>query len=50
MTTGPEVGPAVLYDVTSPAKYFLLWFTRAAPSREQTGRYRLEVDDIKLIE
>jgi serine/threonine-protein kinase len=37
-------------DVTSPSKYFLLWFTKAAPSRDQAGRYRLEIDDVKLIE
>ncbi|HEU4392761.1 MAG TPA: protein kinase [Solirubrobacterales bacterium] len=37
-------------DVSTPAKYFLLWFTKAAPSRDQDGRYRLEIDDVKLIE
>ncbi len=37
-------------DVASAAKYFLLWFTKAAPSRDQDGRYRLEIDDVKLID
>jgi tRNA A-37 threonylcarbamoyl transferase component Bud32 len=37
-------------DVASPSKYFLIWFTKAAPSRDQPGRYGLEIDDVKLIE
>jgi hypothetical protein len=37
-------------NVTAPAEYFLIWFTKAAPSRDQSGRYRLEVDDVKLID
>ncbi|HEX5714445.1 MAG TPA: protein kinase [Solirubrobacterales bacterium] len=36
-------------DVTSPSKYFLIWFTKAAPSLDQEGRYRLEIDDVKLL-
>jgi eukaryotic-like serine/threonine-protein kinase len=40
----------VQLDVPSPAKYFLIWFTEAAPSRDQEGRYRLEISDIKLID
>ena len=34
----------------SPAKYFLIWFTKAAPSREQEGRYQVEISDVKLID
>ena len=34
----------------SPAKYFLIWFTRAAPSKEQEGRYQVEISDVKLID
>jgi eukaryotic-like serine/threonine-protein kinase len=34
----------------SPAKYFLLWFTTAAPSQEQEGRYQVEISDVKLID
>ena len=37
-------------DVPAPSKYFLIWFTKAAPSLDQAGRYRLEIDDVKLIE
>jgi eukaryotic-like serine/threonine-protein kinase len=37
-------------DLASPARYFLIWFTRAAPSRDQDGRYRLEIADVKLID
>jgi len=37
-------------DVVAPAKYFLIWFTRAAPSRDQESRFRLEIDDVKLID
>jgi len=36
--------------LASPAKYFLIWFTKAAPSRDQDGRYRLEISDVKLID
>jgi eukaryotic-like serine/threonine-protein kinase len=34
----------------SPAKYFLLWFTKAAPSQEQEGRYQVEISDVKLVD
>jgi eukaryotic-like serine/threonine-protein kinase len=34
----------------SPAKYFLIWFTRAAPSQEQEGRYQVEISDVKLLD
>ncbi len=37
-------------DVPTPSKYFLIWFTKAAPSLDQSGRYRLEIDDVKLID
>jgi hypothetical protein len=36
--------------VPSPSRYFLIWFTQAAPSLDQSGRYRLEIDDVKLID
>ncbi len=45
----PEVAEIPL-DVPSPSKYFLIWFTKAAPSLDQDSRYRLQVDDVKLIE
>jgi eukaryotic-like serine/threonine-protein kinase len=36
--------------LAAPAKYFLIWFNKAAPARDQEGRYQVEVSDIKLIE
>ncbi len=41
---------AVPVTVGSPATNFLIWFTRAPPSRDQNGRFRLEISDVKLIE
>jgi len=32
------------------AKYFLIWFTKASPARDQEGRYQVEISDIKLFE
>jgi serine/threonine-protein kinase len=39
----------ITLDVPAPSKYFLIWFTKAAPSLDQAGRYRLEIDDVKLL-
>ena len=36
-------------DVPSPAKYFLIWFNKAAPARDQEGRYQVEISDVKLL-
>jgi len=36
-------------DVPTPARYFLIWFNKAAPSRDQEGRYQLEISDVKLL-
>ncbi len=36
-------------DVTQPSTYFLLWFTKASPARDQEGRYQIEISDIKLL-
>jgi tRNA A-37 threonylcarbamoyl transferase component Bud32 len=36
-------------DVRSPAGYFLIWFNRAAPSRDQPGRYEVAVSDVNLL-
>ncbi|HEX6152725.1 MAG TPA: protein kinase, partial [Solirubrobacterales bacterium] len=30
-------------DLSSPARYFLIWFTKAAPSLDQEGRYQVEI-------
>jgi len=37
-------------SLSAPARYFLIWFTRAAPSLDQEGRYQLEISDVKLFE
>ena len=36
-------------SVPAPAKYFLIWFTKAAPARDQAGRYQVEISDVKLL-
>jgi eukaryotic-like serine/threonine-protein kinase len=41
---------AIDLQLDSPAKYFLLWFTKAAPSSEQEGRYQVEISDVKLVD
>ena len=35
--------------VRQPSTYFLLWFTRVSESRDQPGRYQVEVSDIRLL-
>ncbi|HEX6665475.1 MAG TPA: protein kinase [Solirubrobacterales bacterium] len=37
-------------SLSSPAKYFLIWFNKASPARDQAGRYQVEISDVKLIE
>ncbi len=32
-----------------PARYFLIWFNKAAPARDQEGRYQVEISDVKLL-
>jgi serine/threonine-protein kinase len=34
----------------SPAKYFLIWFNKAAPARDQADRYQVEISDVKLVD
>jgi serine/threonine-protein kinase len=34
----------------SPARYYLIWFTKAAPARDQEGRFQVEISDVKLVE
>jgi serine/threonine-protein kinase len=36
-------------EVRQPSTYFLLWFTKASPARDQEGRYQIEISDIKLL-
>ena len=35
--------------VREPSTYFLLWFTKASPARDQQDRYQIEISDIKLF-
>jgi serine/threonine-protein kinase len=37
-------------NLSEPAKYFLIWFNKASPARDQEGRYQVEISDVKLIE
>jgi hypothetical protein len=36
-------------NLTEPAKYFLIWFNKAAPARDQEGRFQVEISDVKLL-
>ena len=46
-----NAGSTVEVDLglTAPAKYFLIWFNKAAPARDQEGRYQVEISDVKLL-
>jgi eukaryotic-like serine/threonine-protein kinase len=49
-----EVGEAeetqeIDLTVSQPSTYFLLWFTKASPARDQEGRFQIEISDIKLL-
>ncbi len=35
--------------MTSPARYFLLWFNKASEAGDQYGGYQVEISDIKLL-
>jgi eukaryotic-like serine/threonine-protein kinase len=48
--TEAEETEDVELHLAAPAKYFLIWFNRAAPARDQEGRYQVEISDVKLIE
>jgi eukaryotic-like serine/threonine-protein kinase len=39
----------IALKVPQPSRFFLLWFTKAAESRDQEGRFQVEVSDIKLL-
>jgi tRNA A-37 threonylcarbamoyl transferase component Bud32 len=47
--TNAAGGDEVDLSLTEPAKYFLIWFNKAAPARDQEGRYQVEVSDVKLL-
>jgi eukaryotic-like serine/threonine-protein kinase len=48
--TDAQKNEEVELHLGSPAKYFLIWFTRAASSQEQEGRYQVEISDVKLLD
>jgi serine/threonine-protein kinase len=48
--TDAEKNEEVELHLAGPAKNFLLWFTKAAPARDQEGRYQVEISEVKLIE
>jgi eukaryotic-like serine/threonine-protein kinase len=48
--TDAESSDEVDLTVGSPSKYFLIWFNKAAPARDQAGRYQVEISDVKLLE
>ena len=48
--TEAEETQEVDLSLSAPAKYFLIWFNKAAPARDQEGRYQVEISDVKLIE
>ena len=35
--------------LANAAKYFLIWFNKAAPARDQEGRFQVEISDVKLL-
>jgi serine/threonine-protein kinase len=47
--TGAGSSEEVDLNVTAPAKYFLIWFNKAASARDQEGRYQVEISDVKLL-
>jgi len=46
-----DAGATVEADIDTPAaaKYFLIWFNKAAPARDQEGRFQVEISDVKLL-
>ena len=48
--TDAEESEEIDLHLAATAKYFLIWFNKAAPARDQEGRYQVEVSDVKLIE
>jgi len=47
--TEAEGSQEIELEVRRPSTYFLLWFTKASPARDQEGRYQIEISDIKLF-
>jgi tRNA A-37 threonylcarbamoyl transferase component Bud32 len=37
-------------NLAKPARYFLIWFNKLAPAKDEEGQYQVEISDVKLIE
>jgi hypothetical protein len=40
---------AIDLHVASPSRYFLLWFTKAAPASDEVGRFEVAIAEVTLI-
>jgi serine/threonine protein kinase len=49
IAVGASTTEEIDLTVPSPARYFLLWFTKASEARDQAGRYQVEISDIELL-
>ena len=47
--SGASASQEIDLRVRRPATFFLLWFTKASESRDQPGRYKVELSDINLL-
>ena len=45
-----EGSEEVELHLAQPARYFLIWFNKAAAASDQEGRYLVEISDVKLID
>jgi hypothetical protein len=41
-------GEEVELHLSGPARYFLIWFNKAAPASDQEGRFQVEISEVKL--
>jgi serine/threonine-protein kinase len=48
--TGADDLEEVELHLGSPARYFLIWFNKAATARDQEGRFQIEISDVKLVD
>jgi eukaryotic-like serine/threonine-protein kinase len=37
-------------NLAKPARYFLIWFNKLAPARDEEGQYQVEISDVKLFD
>jgi serine/threonine-protein kinase len=48
--TDAEKNEEVELHLAGEARNFLIWFNKAAPARDQEGRYQVEISEVKLVE